>query len=86
MEFQIRLACIASVSPQVIGQNLEKELCQRARTEMLARQTKIKQVSRALFSGCIHTSQNGALFTLWVPKLSFVHFAPSADDIFAKEV
>ena len=28
--------------------------------------------------------QNGVLSTLWVPKLSFVHFAPSADAIFAE--
>ena len=28
--------------------------------------------------------QNGALSTLWVQKLSFVHFAPSADAVFAK--
>ena len=28
--------------------------------------------------------QNGVLSTLWVPKLSFVHFVPSADAIFAE--
>ena len=28
--------------------------------------------------------QNGALSTLWVQKFSFVHFAPSADAVFAK--
>ena len=49
---------------------------------------------REVMSWCVHTQcqgtsapgrvQNGALSTLWVPKFSFVHFAPSADVIFAK--
>ena len=30
------------------------------------------------------TVQSSALSKLWVPELSFVHFAPSADAIFAK--
>ena len=47
---------MASVFPRVIVRNLERELCQRARAETLATQTKIKQVSRAFFCGCVHTS------------------------------
>ena len=38
-------------------------------------------VSRHKFPGAV---QNSALSTLWVPELSFVHFASSADAIFAK--
>ena len=37
-----------------------------------------------IFSARARYKINGALFTLSVPKLSFVQFAPSADAIFAK--